>query len=209
MDNQSVAALVKAGSPLLADMLTGPNSELARAALGRALVGDDQASYQEIAAAISNTPDALLKVREAEEQFLSGLDSAGLALDQLATQVQAKRLDTLVQMETLAQRDRQSARQRQIDMHDSTNKWLAFAVTVGFFLVLTALIATKYVPAVKGAVYDQSFNAVLQTMLGVLGTAWVSIITFYFGSSIGSKEKTALLAEDVSANNSQVPAPGG
>ena len=38
-------------------------------------------------------------------------------------------------------------------------------------------------------------GAAAQTLLGVLGTSWVAIIGSYFGSSLGSKEKTALLAE--------------
>ena len=38
-------------------------------------------------------------------------------------------------------------------------------------------------------------GAAAPTLLGVLGTSWVAIISSYFGSSLGSKEKTALLAE--------------
>jgi uncharacterized protein YhaN len=202
MDYQTVSNLVKTGSPLLANLLMSPNAELAQAALGRTLANDDQASLDDIAAAISKVPDALLKVRQAEEQLLSRLAANGVTIEQLDAQVQAKRLDTLMGLEQIAQRDRQDARQRQIQTHDATNGILAYSVTLGFFLVLAALIATKYIPLPKDAGDSKALDAVLQTLLGVLGTAWVSIITFYFGSSIGSKEKTALLAEDVSANNS-------
>jgi len=204
MEDRSLSALVMAGSPLLSNLLTGPNADIARAALGKALAADDQASVDDIAAAISKDPNALLKVRQAEEELLSQLDANGLSLAQLNAEREATRLSTLVSLEQGAQRDRQDARQRQVQMHDSTNSWLAYGVTVGFFVVLLALLASKWIPALKTAGTDGT-DAVLQTLLGVLGTAWVSIITYYFGSSIGSKEKTALLAEDVAANNSQAP----
>lgn len=205
MDDRALSSLVMAGSPILANLLIGSNAALARQVLGKTVADDDQASNDDIAAAISKDPKALLKVRQAEEELLSGLDAAGMSLAQLNAQQETKRLDTLVQLEQVAQQDRQAARQRQIQMHDSTNSGLAYSVTAGFFVVLLALLATKWIPALRSG--DQAFDAVLQTLLGVLGTAWVSIITYYFGSSIGSKEKTALLAEDVSANNSAVPSP--
>lgn len=201
MTNLDLSSAIRARSPLLADLLIGPHVELARAALGKALTGDDQASFDDIAAAVSRSGDTGLQIRQAEEQLLTNLSDAGLTLAQVNAQVASKQLDTLNSLEQLAQRDRDSARQRQIDTHDSTNKWLAYCVTAGFFLVLGALIFSKYWPPPKDS--GQAFDAVLQTLLGILGTAWVSIITFYFGSSVGSKEKTALLAEDVHANNRQ------
>jgi hypothetical protein len=205
MDNQALSAVVRAGSPLLSSILISANAELARAALGKALVDDDQAAPDDIAAAISKDPaNAPIKIQQAEQQFLSKLDQSGLSLAQLTAQVQGKRLDVLAQLEQTAQVDRQSARQRQIDTHDRTNSVLAYAVTAGFFIVLFALLISHYFPCpAKDCSGTNAIDAVLQTMLGILGTAWVSIITFYFGSSIGSKEKTALLAEDVSSNNSQ------
>ena len=61
-------------------------------------------------------------------------------------------------------------------------------MTLGFFTVIAYILRNPM---------PHSESALAQTLLGVLGTSWVGIITFYFGSSIGSKEKTALLAERV------------
>jgi hypothetical protein len=78
--------------------------------------------------------------------------------------------------------------------HDTTSRYLAFSVTAAFFIVLMALVIVPYSKGTGATPFD---NPVVQTLPGVLGTGWVSIISFYFGSSVGSKEKTALLSESV------------
>lgn len=78
------------------------------------------------------------------------------------------------------------ARDREIQVRDYTPRILAYGVTLGFFGTLT-LYTYGNVP--------ESNVAVLNIMLGSLGTAWVSIINYYFGSSIGSQRKTELLSK--------------
>lgn len=69
---------------------------------------------------------------------------------------------------------------------DITPKLLALVVTLGFFGVL-AFMLVQSVPVAS--------RDVLNIMLGSLGTAWISIIAYYFGSSNGSSRKTELLAK--------------
>lgn len=61
---------------------------------------------------------------------------------------------------------------------------LAIGVTMGFFAVLILLLLRP-----------EPASGVATTLLGALGAAWVSVISYHFGSSAGSQLKTRLLAE--------------
>ena len=78
------------------------------------------------------------------------------------------------------------ARNREVQVKDYTPRILAYGVTLGFFGIL-ALYAYGNIP--------ETNISVLNIMIGSLGTAWVSIINYYFGSSIGSQRKTELLSK--------------
>jgi hypothetical protein len=59
---------------------------------------------------------------------------------------------------------------------------LALIVTLGFLALLGYLAA-----------YRPDQRDLLNVMIGALATAWVSIVSYYFGSSRGSDDKTNLL----------------
>ena len=66
---------------------------------------------------------------------------------------------------------------------------LALTVTGAFILVI---FGWMFFPP-KAA--DAGSLAVLNTLTGVLGTSFVSIMTFYFGSSKGSKDKDDTISQ--------------
>lgn len=82
--------------------------------------------------------------------------------------------------------DRADARAREIAVKDWTPQILAYAVTIGFFGVL-AIMSWHQIP-------DGSVK-VMDVMLGSLGTAWIGIVGYYFGSSSGSAAKTKIIAD--------------
>lgn len=157
-------------APTLATALLGPVGGLAVEVLGDAL-GISEPTQQKIKDAFQSgqlTGDQVVAVKQAEQAFLT----------------RCKELD--IDLERIHAGDRDSARR----MQSETKSWipgaLAILVTVGFFGVLAYML--QYGKPQMG-------GDALLVMLGALGTAWGAIVQFYFGSSVGSQSKDALLAE--------------
>jgi hypothetical protein len=170
-------ALTGANAGILADMLDGPSSAVAIAALGRVLLGDDNAAAADIAAAVKQGGvDLSLQLQQAEQQCLSRLhqaDPSWLAAFPVGNVVTQLNVD-----------DTLDARKRQIELHDNTNRVLAYVVTGEFFILI--LVVTFF----SGRFDDSAVKNLLFTLLGVVATGWANIIGFYFGSSAGSQQKS-------------------
>ena len=96
-----------------------------------------------------------------------------------------------VEREKVHQLDRDSARKRQVATGDKTPTVLAYIVTGSTFALTAWLIA-----------HGPPEDAAAATIVGALyGYAWSSVqtvLTFYFGSSKGSKDKTEAMAKAAS-----------
>ena len=160
--------IVAAVAPTVATALGGPLAGLAVTELGKALGID--------APTVKKVQDALTQGELTGEQIMQ------LKQAELALQTRMRELD--IQEEQLHAGDRDSARRREAEVKDATPAVLAYLVTAGFFGVLGFLLVSGK-PAVGG-------DALL-VMLGSLGTAWVSIIAYYYGSSLGSAGKNRLI----------------
>jgi hypothetical protein len=85
--------------------------------------------------------------------------------------------------EQLAVEDRKSARSMQSETKSTVPAVLSYAITIGFFGILGAIMLD----------YAKDNNQPLLIMLGSLGTAWVSVISFWFGSTNASHVKDDML----------------
>jgi hypothetical protein len=161
--------IIGAVAPTLATALGGPLAGVAVSALSDKLLGKGDGTADEVGAAIvAGGPDALAKIKAADQAFA----------------VQMRQLD--VDVDRLHQADRASARDRESRAGDSwTPRLLALLVTAGFFGVLGWLLT---------AGKPETGGDALLVMLGGLGGAWTAIIAYYFGSSAGSQAKTELMA---------------
>jgi hypothetical protein len=161
--------IVAAVAPAIGTALGGPVAGLAIAELSRSLLGRTNGTEAEVAAAVqAGGADAIVRLRAADQAFA----------------IRLRELD--IDIEKLHQADRANAREREAKTGDSlTPQALAYLVTAGFFGVLFWLLIEGK-PAAGG-------DALL-VMLGALGGAWASVISYYFGSSAGSKDKSELLA---------------
>jgi len=166
-------SIVKAIAPTIGTALGGPLGGVAGLALGKIFdpEGTGKNDDSTLAIAIQGaTPEQLLALKKADQDF--------------AVQMQELGFKDLEALEAIAAGDRASARDREVKTQDWMPKALGLVITVGFFGLLFWLMRHE-VPA-------SSMN-VLNVMLGSLGTAWIGVVGYYFGSSAGSARKTEII----------------
>ena len=163
---------LKAIAPLLGTALAGPLGGAAAS-----ILADKLGVSEKTVAAVS-------------EVLNSGkMDAAQIASLKIAEIEFQKFLEAnKIKLEELDAADRASARAMQIAAGSWVPGVLAIVVTTGFFGILIWMLS-------DGAVKP---TEPLLVMLGSLGTAWASIIGFFFGSSHGSRANQQALIERVS-----------
>lgn len=80
-------------------------------------------------------------------------------------------------------KDRDSARNREMALGGKMNGILAIFILSGFFFIVGALFFMEVGNTAKEPLY---------ILLGSLGTMATQVVAYYFGSSAGSKQKTAM-----------------
>jgi zinc transporter ZupT len=167
-------ALVKSIAPTIGTALGGPLGGVAGLALSKALgIGDDASKDENaLSAAVQGAnPDQLLSLKKADQDF--------------AVQMQKLGFENIEALESIAAADRANAREREIKTQDWTPKALGISITLGFFGLLYYLL--RHEP-------PNGSRDILNIMLGSLGSAWIGVVSYYFGSSAGSARKTELLS---------------
>lgn len=167
---QDVGNFLGKSAPVIGSLL-GPAGiavgGLISAALGTANTPDA------VMTELQNNPDAIVKVQQIEAT--KQVDLAKIANEQIASYLN----------------DIQDARKRQVESEKVTGKkdWnlylLAWTIVMSFFIVCGILI---FVPLPAGQAN------IVYMLLGTLGTGFVTVISYFFGSSKGSADKTQILA---------------
>lgn len=161
-------SLVGTVAPTLATALGGPFAGMAVKAMSAALLGNEDATHGDLAAALAGaTPDTMLKLKEAENSFA----------------LRMKELD--VDVYKIDASDRDSARTMQSVTKSMIVPVLA-TITVGGFFAVIGFVLTGTVP---------KDSTIVGMVIGAVGSKTEQIYNFYFGSSAGSKDKTAHLAK--------------
>lgn len=151
-------------APVIAGALGSPAAAAGVSILSKTLLGHDKGSEDDLLAAISGaTPDQLLALKQADYAFE-------------------------LEQERIAQKDRDSARQREIQTGDVwTPRVLAGVVITGFFAAVGYVLSGKV-----GLTGEQGI--LVGTLIGYVSAKADQVISYYFGSSAGSKAKTDALA---------------
>jgi len=167
MDWSDLKGIVGKAAPVVGGLLGGPAGAMVGGLIASTLGTDS--TPDAVSAALIGNPDAIVKIQEMET-------NAKVQLQQLAVTAEANRLA-----------DVQSARARQTsNPNDKTPQYLAWGVSAGFFATLSLVMFAR----LEGAAQN-----LLLVMTGTLQTAWVAIISYYFGSSKDSAGKTQMIAD--------------
>jgi hypothetical protein len=110
----------------------------------------------------------LLELKKAEMELDRWREEAGIRKEELAVQ------------------DRQSARQLAMEKGILAQVVLSVGYTIGYFSIM-------FVFVFGGADVAQEEIGMINTLVGALGAAQLSILNFWFGSSKGSKDKSDAL----------------
>jgi hypothetical protein len=172
MANKILATLY----PYLATAATafgGPLGGFAAGKLGAAL-GLNKANPTEdelLTAHLGATEEQKLAAKKEEDDFALQMKAAGFkqALD----------------LEAVAEKDRESARNREVSTKDSTVKAIAYLIILSF---IGAVFCTLFG-------WSKAESVISGALIGYLSAKAEQVVTYYFGSSAGSDRKTELLAQ--------------
>ena len=149
--------LIGSVAPTIATALGGPVAGMAVKALSGALFGRDDASQDEIQAALANpTADQLAALKKIDADF----------------KVQMKSLD--IDLERIAASDRDSARNYAILTHDLTPRIIAILVIAAWVVVQWFLLHN---------IIPDAMRELIARVLGTLDGALMLVLSYYFGSA--------------------------
>lgn len=160
---------LKAIAPTVATALGGPLAGAAVSAIGSVL-GVDNPTKETIANLFKDgqlTQEQLGELRKLELEFQNQEKERGFKYAELEY------------------KNQDSARQMQMSTHSKMPAVLTVMVTLGFFGILVLLF---FHPELKG-------NEIVMIMVGQLSAVWAGCVAFYTGTTFGSANKNAMLAQ--------------
>jgi hypothetical protein len=164
--SKTVKSLLKTVAPTIATALGGPVGGVAVKFLADKFVGGDTGQVEDFL--IGANPEQLAQVKMADMEFKKEM----------------RKLD--IDLEKLHAGDRDSARRMVLAKGFGPQLSLSVLYTSAYAVVLYVFIGGH-------VMVPPSQMTLFGSLLGVLSAAQVQIINFWFGSSSGSKEKTAKL----------------
>jgi hypothetical protein len=181
MLNKLGTFIKKKGLPLLGSVLGGPAAVAGQVvSMVAGELGLETDNEDEIIKHIESNPDTVLALKKLEADTKVELRKLSLQ----ATELQIKQDQAYLD-------DRSDARSREESFIERTGgrDWsmtaLAWTITAGFLGAVYALIFAV-VPS----------SEVLLLLLGTLGSSFIAIVSYYFGSSKGSSDKNSMLQQN-------------
>jgi hypothetical protein len=169
--------VIGAVAPTIATALGGPLAGAAVKTLSSVILGHENGTEADLSAAVAAaSPDVLAQVKKAEADF----------------QVRMRELE--IDVDRIAAADRDSARKREASTGDFWTPRVIGALTLGAFIWAVWAVLSGYVQGLT----DPSVVGIIGTLIGYVSAKADQVVSYYFGSSSGSKEKTQAMTEAMS-----------
>lgn len=163
--------ILKSAAPMLSAAIGGPFGAMA-AKLAVEALGDSASKPEDLPTLMASaTPEQIAALKKAEMDFKVRMTELGYTNEE--------------KLAALVVEDRKSAREMQTSTRSRIPGVLAVLVVLAWGLVQWFLLTH---------VVDQSMRELVARVLGTLDGALMVVLSFYFGSSHGSQQKTELMA---------------
>lgn len=169
-------AILKGIAPGLATALLGPLGGLAVQAIGGA-IGMDKPTTEKISDALTQgqlSGDQIVAIKQAEMDFQ-------LKMQQMNIDVEKVNQD----YERIASADRDSARKREVDVGDHA------PLIIGAAIICTWSFIQWYL--LHNSIPDD-MREIIMRVLGTLDAALMMVLTYFFGTTAGSRAKDTTIA---------------
>lgn len=164
-------------APTLATALGGPLAGMATAWVAKKVLGQENASLKDISAALAemNDPQMIQKIRDAEREF------------------EAKMKEMDVDVFKLEVKDRDSA--RDFGVKSGVGAWMQVAVGS----IIIAMFGYIVYRVMTGGIdlSDPNQAIMVGTLIGYVSSKADQVVSFLFGSSQGSKDKSDAMANQL------------
>lgn len=183
--------IINAVAPVLGTALGGPMAGAAVKVIAGAVLGDEDASEQQVTEAVMQglSPESLVKLREADNAFKVRMRELDIDLAKLNAATEQAYLS-----------DVQNAR----TSHGGSRGvfWLGIAILLTFAGVMVAVLWGSFqmiaglIP-IKDAGFASTVAGLVGTVIGYVAANAQQVVGYFFGSSKGSADKTDALAAAV------------
>lgn len=184
-------SVVRSIAPTLGTALGGPMAGAAVKVLGEALLGDPNSSEAKVAQAVAAglSPDAIVALRQADQAFEIRMRELDIDLAKLNADVERAYLADVSDARKANAGDAGVFRLG-ISVLVTFAAVMA-AVLYGSFQLLTGGIQTKDIAVVA------TVSSLIGTVVGYVAANAQQVVAYFFGSSKGSADKTAAMAQAV------------
>lgn len=183
--------IINAVAPVLGTALGGPMAGAAVKVIAGAVLGDENATEQQVTETVMQglSPEALVKLREADNAFKVRMRELDIDLAKLNAATEQAYLS-----------DVQDARQS----HGGSLGvfWLGIAILLTFAGVMVAVLWGSFqmiaglIP-IKDAGFASTVAGLVGTVIGYVAANAQQVVGYFFGSSKGSADKTDAMAAAV------------